>query len=74
MNTHLSYPVNQFRVLRRALTDWKLLLKAIYSSTEPDKEDKLRKVSFLTVRKLRYRDRKSGINSFNVQPSKLKPL
>ena len=41
MNTHLSYPVNQFRVLRRALTDWKLLLKALYSSTEPDKEDKL---------------------------------
>ena len=41
MNSHLSYPVNQFRVLRRALTDWKLLLKALYSSTEPDKEDKL---------------------------------
>ena len=42
MNTHLSYPVNQFRVLRRALTDWKLIFKAIFDSTEPDKEDKLR--------------------------------
>ena len=42
MNQHLSYPVNQFRVLRRALTDWKLILQAIFSSTEPDKEDRLR--------------------------------
>ena len=42
MNQHLSYPVNQFRVLRRALTDWKLILQAIFNSTEPDKEDRLR--------------------------------
>ena len=33
-----------------------------------------RRVSFLMVRNQRYQDKKSGKNSFDVQPSKLKPL